>query len=68
MLKLHQPSSDFNLKSIYKKIVFSDFAAKMSGGSSGGGVPNVATDAVLVQSQEMPEGSEIVKVGYIVKL
>ena len=31
------------------------------------GVPDIASDAVLVQSEEMPQGSQIVKVLFFLK-
>lgn len=39
-------------------------AGESSGGAMGGSVPGIATDAVMVQSEEMPEGSQVVKVSF----
>ena len=40
-------------------------AGESPGGAIGGSVPGIATDAVMVQSEEMPEGSQVVKVSFI---
>ena len=40
-------------------------AGESPGGAIGSSVPGIATDAVMVQSEEMPEGSQVVKVSFI---
>ena len=40
-------------------------AGESPGGAIGGTVPGIATDAVMVQSEEMPEGSQVVQVSFI---